>query len=65
MTDDFRMPRVRLDHALPTEDYVSAQKEVRFLLQFVESLPPTFDYRTWLSTLERKLKLELGAAEKK
>lgn len=64
MTDDFRMRRVRLDHALATEDYVSAQKEVRILLQFVESLPPS-DYRAWLSNLERKLKLKVGAAEQK
>jgi hypothetical protein len=58
MTDDFRMRRVRLDHALQTEDYVSAQKEVRVLLQFVEG--KSGDYVTWLSTLERKLKLKIG-----
>jgi hypothetical protein len=60
MTDDFRMRRVRLDHALATEDYVSAQKEVRVLLQFVEG--KSGDYVTWLSNLERKLKLKVGAA---
>jgi hypothetical protein len=59
MTDDFRMRRVRLDHALSTEDYVTAQKEVRVLLQFVEGTPPG-EYRTWLSNLERKLKLKIG-----
>ncbi len=61
MTDDFRMRRVRLEHALATEDYVSAQKEVRVLLQFVEG--KSGDYVTWLSNLERKLKLKVGAAE--
>ncbi len=60
MTDDFRMRRVRLDHALATEDYVSAQKEVRVLLQFVEGT--SGDYVTWLSNLERKLKLKVGEA---
>jgi hypothetical protein len=59
MTDDFRMRRVRLEHALATEDYVSAQKEVRVLLQFVEG--KSGDYITWLSNLERKLKLKIGA----
>ena len=58
MTDDFRMRRVRLEHALATEDYVSAQKEVRVLLQFVEG--KSGDYVTWLSNLERKLKLKVG-----
>lgn len=60
MMDDFRMRRVRLDHALATEDYVSAQKEVRVLLQFVEGT--SGEYITWLSNLERKLKLKIGAA---
>lgn len=60
MTDDFRMRRVRLDHDLATEDYVSAQKEVRVLLQFVEG--KSGEYVTWLSNLERKLKLKIGEA---
>jgi hypothetical protein len=59
MTDDFRMRRVRLDHDLSVEDYVSAQKEVRVLLQFVEGKQG--DYVTWLSNLERKLKLKIGS----
>ncbi len=62
MTDDFRARRVRLDHALQTEDYVSAQKEVRVLLQFVEG--KTGDYVTWLSNLDRKIKLKIGAENK-
>lgn len=59
ITDDFRTRRVRLDHALVVEDYVSAQKEVRVLLQFTEG--KSGDYVTWLSTLDRKLKLKVGA----
>jgi hypothetical protein len=59
ITDDFRTRRVRLDHALAIEDYVSAQKEVRVLLQFTEG--KSGDYVTWLSSLERKLKLKVGA----
>lgn len=58
MTDDFRMRRVRLEHALSIEDYVSAQKEVRVLLQFVEGKQG--DYVSWLSNLDRKLKLRIG-----
>jgi len=58
ITDDFRTRRVRLDHALAIEDYVSAQKEVRVLLQFTEG--KSGDYVTWLSNLERKLKLKVG-----
>jgi len=58
ITDDFRTRRVRLDHALAIEDYVSAQKEVRILLQFTEG--KSGDYVTWLSNLDRKLKLKVG-----
>lgn len=58
ITDDFRTRRVRLDHALTIEDYVSAQKEVRILLQFTEG--KSGDYVTWLSNLDRKLKLKVG-----
>ena len=56
ITDDFRTRRVRLDHALTVEDYVSAQREVRVLLQFTEG--KSGDYVIWLSNLERKLKLQ-------
>ena len=59
ITDDFRTRRVRLDHALTVEDYVSAQREVRVLLQFTEG--KSGDYVTWLSTLDRKLKLKVGS----
>lgn len=57
--DDFRTRRVRLDHALVVEDFVSAQKEVRVLLQFTEG--KSGDYVTWLSNLDRKLKLKVGS----
>lgn len=59
MSDDFRTRRVRLDHALTVGDYVSAQKEVRVLLQFLEGKGG--DYVTWLQNLDRKLKLEIAA----
>ncbi|MBX3189253.1 MAG: hypothetical protein KF819_19675 [Labilithrix sp.] len=62
ITDDFRTRRVRLDHALAIEDYVSAQKEVRVLLQFTEG--KSGDYVTWLSNLDRKLKLKVGGTKK-
>lgn len=62
MTDDFRTRRVRLDHALSIDDFASAQREVRILLQFVEGKQG--DYVTWLSNLERKLKLKIGAQGK-
>jgi len=59
ITDDFRTRRVRLDHAIAIDDYVSAQREVRVLLQFTEG--KSGDYVTWLSNLDRKLKLKVGA----
>ena len=62
ITDDFRTRRVRLEHALNVEDWVTAQKEVRVLLQFCEG--KTGDYVTWLSNLDRKLKLKVGSTKK-
>lgn len=62
ITVDFRTRRVRLDHAMATEDFASAQKEVRVLLQFCEG--KSGDYVTWLSNLERKLKLKGDATKK-
>lgn len=58
MNDDFRTRRVRLEHALNTQDYVSAQKEVRVLLQFVEG--KQHEWVTWLQNLDRQLKLKVG-----
>jgi hypothetical protein len=62
MNEDFRTRRVRLEHALQVQDYVSAQKEVRVLLQFVEG--KTGDYVQWLANLERQLKLKVGTEKK-
>lgn len=59
MTDDFRTRRVRLEHTLKIEDYVSAQKEVRVLLQFTEG--KSGKYVEWLSNLDRRLKAKIGA----
>jgi hypothetical protein len=62
MNDDFRTRRVRLEHSLNTQDYVSAQKEVRVLLQFVEG--KQHEWVTWLQNLDRQLKLKVGASTK-
>jgi hypothetical protein len=62
MADDFRTRRVRLEHALNTKDYVSAQKEVRTLLQFVEGKQG--EWVTWLQNLDRQLKLKVGTQRK-
>lgn len=61
MNDDFRTRRVRLEHALSTQDYVSAQKEVRVLLQFVEG--KQHEWVTWLQNLDRQLKLKVGESK--
>lgn len=62
MTDDFRTRRVRLEHALNIDDNVSAQKEVKVLLQFTEG--KSGKYVEWLSQLDRRLKAKLGATKK-
>lgn len=62
MSDDFRLRRVRLEHALSIGDHQSAQKEVRVLLHFVEGKQG--DFVTWLSNLDRRLKLKLGSDRK-
>ncbi|WP_394847227.1 hypothetical protein LZC95_07135 [Pendulispora brunnea] len=58
ITDDYRTHRVRLEHALQVEDLQTARKEVKTLLQFTEGKPG--EYVTWLSNLDRSLKLKLG-----
>lgn len=58
MNDDYRTQRVRLEHALSVNDYPSAQREVRMLLAFTEGKQG--EYVTWLSNLNRKLKLKIG-----
>lgn len=62
MNDDFRTRRVRLEHALNTQDFVSAQKEVRVLLQFVEGKQG--EWVTWLQNLDRQLKLKVAPERK-
>ena len=58
ITDDYRAHRVRLEHALQVDDLLTARKEVKILLQFTEGKPG--EYVTWLSNLDRSLKLKLG-----
>jgi hypothetical protein len=58
MYDDFRTHRVRLEHCLQISDYATARREVRILLAFLEGRQG--DYVTWLSNLDRKLKLKVG-----
>ncbi len=62
MNDDFRTRRVRLEHALNVEDTANAQKEVRVLLQFTEN--KSGEYVTWLSNLDRRLKLKAATTKK-
>jgi hypothetical protein len=58
MYDDYKTHRVRLEHALSIQDLVTSRKEVRTLLAFLEGRQG--DYVTWLSNLDRKLKLKVG-----
>ena len=58
MQQDFRTHRVRLDHLLTIKDWVSARREVRVLLSYMEGKQG--DYVTWLSNLDRQLKLKVG-----
>jgi hypothetical protein len=61
VADEFRAHRVRLDRALATKDHVTAQKEVRVLLQLVEG--KQHEWVTWLQNLDRRLKLKVGSAK--
>jgi hypothetical protein len=58
MQQDFRTHRVRLDHLLSVKDWVSSRREVRVLLAYMEG--KSGDYVTWLSNLDRNLKLKVG-----
>jgi hypothetical protein len=58
MQQDFRTHRVRLDHLLAVKDWVAARREVRTLLAYMEG--KSGDYVTWLSNLDRNLKLKVG-----
>ena len=59
LTDDYRTQRVRLEHALGVRDQKSAQRQVKILLAFTEGKQG--DYVTWLSNLDRRLKIKLGS----
>ena len=56
--EDYRTHRVRLEHALSVGDWRTAQHEVRMLIAFTEGKQG--DYVTWLSNLDRKLRLQHG-----
>lgn len=58
IADDFRTHRVRLEHALATKKWETAQKEVKVLLAFLAGKDG--DYVNWLSALERRLRLKYG-----
>ena len=55
---DYRTHRVRLEHALGIDDWKTSQHEVRMLLAFTEGKQG--DYVTWLSNLDRKLRIQHG-----
>lgn len=58
MQQDFRTHRVRLEHLLSVKDWVSSRREVRTLLAYMEG--KSGEYVTWLSNLDRNLKLKVG-----
>lgn len=62
MNDEFRTRRVRLEHALSVQDYATAQKEVRVLLQLTEG--KSGEYVEWLSQTNRNLRLKAGSGNK-
>lgn len=57
--EDYRMHRVRLEHALSVDDTATVQKEARVLLAFTTG--KSGRYVTWLGGLDRKYKQEKGA----
>ncbi len=63
LNEDYRTQQVRLEHALGVEDWPGAQRQVRILQQF--TLGKTGDYVTWLTNLDRKIKLKVGEQVKK
>lgn len=58
ISNDYRTHRVRLEHAISIEDWPTVQEEVRVLLAFTDGQQNA--YVTWLSNLDRKLRLKLG-----
>lgn len=59
---EFRIHRVRLQHAFTVKDWKTAQREVKVLLAYTEGLKS--EYVTWLSNWDRKLELEYGGKKK-
>ncbi len=58
LTDDYRVHRVRLEHAVDTGDDKSALREVRVLRSLVDG--KTGPWVEWLVAVERRLTLKLG-----
>ena len=58
LTDDYRVHRVRLEHAVDIGDDKTALKEVRVLRSLTEGKSGT--WVDWLGTIERKLTMKLG-----
>lgn len=63
IAEDFRTHRVRLEYAISRKNWEIAQKEVRVLLNFLDG--QQHDYVTWLSSMERKLRLKYGDQKRK
>jgi hypothetical protein len=63
IAQDYRTHRVRLEHAINTERWETAQKEVRVLLSFLQGKEG--EYVEYLSALERKLRLKYGDQKRK
>jgi hypothetical protein len=57
--EDYRAHQVRLEHALSVSDFATAQKEVAVLRALTEGR--SGPYVVWLSNLDRRLQLKLGA----
>jgi hypothetical protein len=66
--EEYRLHRVRLEHALNVGDSITALKEVRVLRQFLEQAtkdPKTDVYVGWLAEEDRKLTIAVDHMEKK
>jgi hypothetical protein len=59
----FHVHQVRLERALATKEYDSAQAEARMLQAFVG--PGGGDYGSWLSDLQRRIKVQFSGKKKK
>lgn len=58
ISEDFRTHKVRLEHALSTGRFETAQREVRVLLAFLQGKEG--EYVEYLSALDRKLRVKYG-----